>query len=90
MNITGDGNHAIRGDGPSKGTSVIKVHGDFGAASAKLAYMGEDGELHDYDDGAIVSGDNLTIEHGLGSDDFLIVSGADGSTNFHIEVSFLE
>lgn len=81
MIITTDDNHLLQptAQTPDTGAYAVYVDGEFGGAAAKLVYKSGDNYI-DYDDGVMISGDQVKLNKGIGVNVYLNVSGATGTT----------
>jgi hypothetical protein len=71
--------------------SVIYASGTMGTATAKLVYQNVDKETYsDYLNGAITSGDQIQLPHGLGMTVYVEVSGANSSTNIEFKCAGID
>ena len=65
------------------GKMAIYAVGEFGGASIQLQYK-IDGQLYDYDGGAITANRQLTLNQGAGVIPYLTVTGATASTSVDV------
>jgi len=78
-----DGNYLINNK-HKNARSAVYASGDFSTATANLEYRNSDGSYTSFIDGSIYSGDQLQVDHGIGVELYVTVSGSDAST--HIEI----
>ena len=77
--ITANGTYPINGS-HNDSRSAIYISGALGTATAKFVYEKADGTSGDVIDGAILIGDQIKMEHGVGVSISILVTGANGST----------
>lgn len=93
MKISADGVYKLQpvSGSPTTGRSVIYTNGTMGAATVKLVYKDEDGNVQDYNDGAIAATpDETIVNHGVGMKVWVSVSGADVDTDLIITLAALK
>lgn len=90
MLIKANGTYALKPikEAPS-GRSIVYVSGALGTATVTISYKDSADVVVPFTDGAVTAGDQYKIEHGIGVDLLLVVTGADGATAIVTETARL-
>ena len=81
MVIKKNGNYALKPlEETRSGTSIVYVSGDLGGAVAVISYKTLAGVIEPYVDGVVIIGEQYKVEHGIGVDLFLHVTGVSPTT----------
>ena len=80
--FTADGNYTLS---PTTNGTAVYVSGDFGTATAYLAYQNQAGDFLPVAGGHLFNGFQNPVYHGIDVEVFVIVTGANGSTSIEVQ-----
>lgn len=88
MRIAEDGRYKLSNstEGFGGASSIVYVSGVFGTASVKLVHLDEEQNEIDLEDGALLVNTQNSVDHGIGADVLVRVTGSDGATAILITV----
>lgn len=88
MIIKTNGAHALKSNTRATSSTLVMASGDFGGATATLSYRDEENTVIPLTDGAVVSGGQYVVDHGLAPLGLLLdVIGATGTTNIVLKIN---
>ncbi len=89
IKVSSDGVYKLNG-GHKDAKSVVLASGVFGTATAKIVYKTSLGVPVDIEDGAILSGEQAQVNHGVGVAIYAAVTGSSADTDIEFQCSAID